>query len=305
DHTGIARAHLERPQHVLLEVRHRAQPVYLGPLDRELGVDRLGHQRQALLLDAIASFELQRLVFGQGRLVARHAAVRAQRLGDLGVALRLQVFGARGRHEARLREALILEIGSLAHEIGAGCREVLLGLEGLDLNVRVGEVEQHRLRRHMLPRLREHAIDAAGGERRDEADVLRHERAGPPHLAHHLAAAHRIDPQRGPVDARCRGFEAGEKNGEQQDRRGGDPASQVTAVLRHWRAGNVHDYLTKQTSYHEPAKLSCFQRTDCRRGFYPPGARRVRLWDGQSHKRTPGPPTWPSWSRWRGAYLLH
>ena len=96
----------------------------------------------------------------------------------------------------------------LSDEIGAGGRQLLLGLERLDLHVGVGKVEQHGFGFHMLPRLGEHPIDPAGGECGDEADVLRHERAGPAHLAHHLAAAHRIDPQRRPVHGGRGGLQA-------------------------------------------------------------------------------------------------
>src|SRR5438876_12175815 len=91
----------------------------------------------------------------------------------------------------------------------------------------------------MLARLSENAIDATRSKRRDEADVLWHQRTRPADLAHHLAAAHRVDPHRGTVHARRRGFEAGEKNREEHDCPGDDPASHVTAVLGRRRAGNV------------------------------------------------------------------
>src|SRR6266496_3580807 len=43
--------------------------------------------------------------------------MQTERLGDLRLALRLEVFGARGRHEPGLSQTLILEVGSLAHEL--------------------------------------------------------------------------------------------------------------------------------------------------------------------------------------------
>src|SRR5438067_1048113 len=43
DHARVARPYLQRPQHILLELRHGAQPVHLRPLHGELGVDRFGH----------------------------------------------------------------------------------------------------------------------------------------------------------------------------------------------------------------------------------------------------------------------
>src|SRR5439155_17549389 len=90
-----------------------------------------------------------------------------------------------------------------------------------------------------LPRLREHPIDATGGERRDEADVFRDERTGPPNLTHHFAAAHRIDPQSRSVHGRCGGLQAREKNREEDDRAGGDAALEIAAVFRCRCTGNV------------------------------------------------------------------
>src|SRR5947207_3049077 len=177
--------------------------------------------------------------------------MQPERLGDLRLALRLEVFGTRGRDQPGLGQTLILEIGSLAHQLGARRRQLLLGLKRLDLDVRIGELEQWGVRLHMLPRLSEHPIDATGGERRDEADVLRHERAGPPHLAHHLAAAHRVHEERCSLHARRRGLQAREKNRQQDDRAGTDAGLYVATGLGQGCAGDVHELLTKHTSYHE------------------------------------------------------
>src|SRR2546430_9966000 len=76
--------------------------------------------------------------------------MQPQRLGDLRLALRLQVFGTGGGNESGLGETLILEGGALAHELGAGGRQLLLGLERLDLDIGVGKVEQNGLRLHAL-----------------------------------------------------------------------------------------------------------------------------------------------------------
>ncbi len=239
DHARVTRPHLQRPQDILLELRDGAQSVHLRPLDGELGVDRFGHERQPLLLDAVARFQLHGLVLGQCRLVARYAAVRAERLRDLSLALRVEVLGAGGRDDTGLGQTLILEVGSLAHQLGACCRQLLLGLEGLDLHIGVGKVEQHGFGLHVLPGLSKDTIHPAGGESRDEPDMLGHERAGPADLTHHLAAAHRIDPERAPVHRRCRGLEAREENREQHDCAGGDSASHIPAIRRRGRAGNV------------------------------------------------------------------
>src|SRR6266576_3778680 len=182
--------------------------------------------------------------------------MQPERLGDLRLALRLEVFGTGGRNESGLGETLILEGGALAHELGAGGRQLLLGLERLDLDIGVGEVEQNGLRLHALPRLREHPIDAAGGERRDEADVFRDERTGPPNLTHHFAAAHRIDPQSRSVHGRCGGLQAREKNREEDDRAGGDAALEIAAVFRYGRAGNVQTNPRSTSGYTTPARSS-------------------------------------------------
>src|SRR5207237_7638096 len=92
---------------------------------------------------------------------------------------------------------------------------------------------------YVLPGLSEDTLHPAGGEGRDEPDMLGHERAGPADLTHHLAAAHRIDPERAPVHRRCRGLEAREENREQHDCASGDSAPHIPAIPRRRRAGNV------------------------------------------------------------------
>src|SRR2546426_4949011 len=64
---------LFRSQHVLLELRHGTQPVHLRSLDGELGVDRLGHECQALLLDAIARLDRKSTRLNSSHLVISYA----------------------------------------------------------------------------------------------------------------------------------------------------------------------------------------------------------------------------------------
>ncbi len=78
---------------------------------------------------------------------------------------------------------------------------MLLGLKRLDLDVRIGEFEQHGFRPYRLPRLRQYPIDAASRKRCDEPNMLGHERTRSSHLAQHIAPARRVHPESRPVHA--------------------------------------------------------------------------------------------------------
>ena len=69
----------------------------------------------------------------------------------------------------------------------------------------------------------------AGGEGRDHAQVLGHQRSVAAHLPQHLALLHGVDPQRRPLDGRCSRPQPGEahRGHHQQQRDGDDPRRSV------------------------------------------------------------------------------
>ena len=99
-----------------------------------------------------------------------------------------------------------MQTGSQIDELTLGGRELALRVERFDLHVRVGELEQHRVRLHRNTGLDEDALDARGGERGDPADVLGDERSRTADLAHHCAATHAVERHDLAIDARRRGF---------------------------------------------------------------------------------------------------
>src|SRR5436853_191764 len=79
--------------------------------------------------------------------------------------------------------------------------------ERLQLEVRIAQLEDDRVR--LDERSREHAypLDASVGGGRDPADVLRDERAEPAHVAQHRAALDGVHEDARPIDARRRRLE--------------------------------------------------------------------------------------------------
>ena len=105
---------------------------------------------EPLLLDLVARAELLHLVAGPAGLVGGDELLGRERLGGLGVALGVEVGGARPGDLRFLVEALRREIGAEIHLVRPDDGELALRLERLELDVRIAELEQHGLRLHFL-----------------------------------------------------------------------------------------------------------------------------------------------------------
>ena len=126
----------------------------------------------------------------------------ASLLGAGRAARGIHELGVRGRDHAFLRKHVVLEAGVEARELGLGEGQLALGVERLELDVRVHELEQHGLLVDRLAGVDEDALDASGRDRRDPADAFGNERAAAAHLTQHRAPAHLVDPQRRALDGR-------------------------------------------------------------------------------------------------------
>ena len=172
----------------------------------ELRVGGLRHHRQALLLDLVAGGQLLHLVAGPAGLVGRNELLGHQRFGRLGVPLGVEIGGAGARDLGFLREPLRGEVGAKVDLVGTGDGELALGFERLELHVGIAQLEQHGLRLHLLPRLRQPPLHPSGGDRRDVADPLGHQGSRTTDLDDQRAALDRVDPDGRAVHARAAGL---------------------------------------------------------------------------------------------------
>ena len=210
--------HDHRADAAALELVHVAEPVDLRLLQAELRVGRLPHDVEALLLDLVPRAELLDLVAGAAGFVGGDELLGGERLGRLGVALGIEVGGARAGDLGFLGEALRRQIGVEIHLFRPRDGELTLRLQRLELDVRVAQLEQHGLRLHFLTGLGQAPLHPPRRHRGDVPDALGDERARTPHLDHQRAALDGVDPDRGPVHARRRRLEAVQAEGGQHDR---------------------------------------------------------------------------------------
>jgi len=168
--------------------------------------------------------------------------IKLTKVGNSGVARCLEIQAARRGDDAGLCQPRAVQIGPQIDELALRGRQLALGIERFDLDVRVCKLEQHSVRLHRIARLDEDALDPRGSERGDPANVLGHERSRTPHLAHHLPAAHRVDPEGTAIDARCRGLQAREHDRRDHDGGDGPRALQILAAFGTWCARNVHGW---------------------------------------------------------------
>jgi hypothetical protein len=165
--------------------------------------------------------------------------------------------------------------------------ERLLGLERLDVHVRVSQLEQDRAGIDRRSRTHQDSLDAAGGERRDVADLLGHELPRSPHLAEHRSSLHLVDRERGALHAGSRGLDARERDGR-EDEATRQSADQDAAVsLLRGLTGDVHVRAIAQPTCHGPRVAKPpFAETVTSSAPIGGSARGARLWDGASRFRT-------------------
>src|SRR5690606_8061766 len=116
---------------------------------------------------------------------------------------------------------------------------LLLRGERLELYVGVGHLEDERTGVDLGAGPHVDLFDAPTGGGRDELDLLRDESSGAAHLDYHLALAHRVDPERGPVDSGRRRLEPAERCGDDHDSHDGDRAQHVALFLARWLARDI------------------------------------------------------------------
>ena len=201
-----------------LELVHVPQTIHLRRLERDLRVGGLRHHRQALLLDLVAGGQLLHLVAGPAGLVGRNELLGHERFGGLGVPLGVEIGGAGARDLGFLGEPLRGEVGAKVDLVGPGDGELALGFKRLELHVGIAQLEEHGLGLHLLPRLRQPPLHPSGGDRRDVADPLGHQRSRATHLDDERAALDRVDPDGRAIHARRRRLEPMEAQRGQHDR---------------------------------------------------------------------------------------
>ena len=114
--------------------------------------------------------------------------------------------------------------------VGLGLRQLSLRLESLELDIGIGELDEHGGGGDFLARLDVLALDAARGDGGDPADLLGDERARPANLTHHLTTRDGVDPERGRIDRRSGPVEPRQRDGDENER--GERASGVEIAAR-------------------------------------------------------------------------
>ena len=208
---------------VVLELCDTALPLNVRILELHLLADGALHQRQPVAARcADGPSSLAHLVARTGDLVRARHPLLVERLEDVDLALRLVVL-ARAPSRSSPAAACAASAGSTRRltRFASACASARSAssawswTSGLDISSStVVGVDRRADRRDLL-------LDAPGGERGDDADVLRHQRARGAHLAHHRALLDGVDPQGRPLHARRGGLEAGQGDAHADDGRPG------------------------------------------------------------------------------------
>src|SRR5262245_62897640 len=130
------------------------------------------------------------------------------------------------RRDTRRRGALVqelaFELDLLALQLRLSGLHFPFGIDDDSRELRVAELEDDRVLLHLIAGVAEDALDATLRHGGDPANLLGDERAGAADLAQHLAAFHRVDPERALLHPRRGGLHAREAVGD--ERSGGDQA---------------------------------------------------------------------------------
>ena len=195
----------------MLELGDRLEPVDLLGLDPELVGDGIGQNREPLLLELEPLDERLRLVLGL-LLIERHDQVLLQQLGaGLGPAARIGRLLPHLRYQGSLIETVTLEAGLELNQRGLGVGVLAVGVQGLNLDVGVGQLHQDRPRFHDGAGQVEDLFDPARRDGGDPPDVFGHERPGAADFAEHLSLDDRVEVDGSPLHRRNRRPEPGER----------------------------------------------------------------------------------------------
>jgi hypothetical protein len=160
------------------------------------------------------------------------------------------VIGFDGGGGRLLVQPLGVEPGLQAGEVGLGGAQLVLGFELLLLQLRIGELEDDGVGRHLRAGPQDDALDAALRRRGQPAPRLvdRHQRAETAHLAQHRAALHRVDPHGGAFHRRRGRLEARQHDrdaGHRQHGRHADEDPLPLLLLGHGgRALDIHELVS-------------------------------------------------------------
>ncbi len=243
-HPGDAGPHVQLVDLAVAQHDQRPQAIDLGLLHGQLRGPRLAQLHVALAFDLVLRLEALGLDLRQLARQGRDEPL----VGQLGVGLRLHLRLAELRRRARglrlLRQQVVLHRDPEVRQLRLGRLQLLLGLEQLLRLGRVAQDEDHGLGLHLGPGIDDDALDAPGGDRGNPADVLGNQRAQTPHLPLDVATLDRVDIHGRPLDRRCGGLQAGqrdrdERNGHQGNGADDDPADLLVPRDTRW-ALNVH-----------------------------------------------------------------
>ena len=98
-------------------------------------------------------------------------------------------------------------------KLGGSGPVLRLGLDGLQLQLLVRELDQDGVRLNGRAGQGKDALDASLRCGSYEPDLLRHQRADPPNLTEHVTTRHGIDPDRRAVHRESGGVEGGDAEG--------------------------------------------------------------------------------------------
>ena len=230
-HAVEAGTHLQLVHLALLQVELPAKLLDLHLLGRQLRLFRVAVDVQALLLELHPAIQLLRL---DRRDLGVHFGEQAL-LGKRLVAVRLELRGVVIRSYLRHR-GLHIELGLLERDLQVGVIrlggfQVEFGVQQLGFKLLAGQNHDHRIGLDRRARVDQDALHPAVGGGGDEHGLLGDQRAQAAHFEHDGTALDRVDPDRGPVDARRRRLQAREDHGNHRDgrhhhRANRDPADQ-------------------------------------------------------------------------------
>ena len=142
-----------------------------------------------------------------------------------------------------LLQVIVLGLDPQVQQRRFGGLDLQRGILELLIQLWIDELQNHAVGSHRRARVEQNPVDPPLGRRRNPADLLRHQRAGAPHLSQQGTALDHVDPERGPLHRRSRRLEAREADGNQHHRkqRGSpidNPTDTFLAGVR--RSGDIH-----------------------------------------------------------------
>ena len=221
----------------LFNVVERALLVDIGLLDGKLRRDGICESLDFLLREIVLFGELFGLHLGGFYVELGFQAELAEPLVRVFCHLRRAVLRGNGRCLRALVHQLILKLGFRLLVGGFRALQLIFRVERLLLQLRIAEIENHRVRFHGRSGKQIALLDAPLGRRRDHPHGFRHEGAQPADFAKHRPALHGVGPDRRFVDARRRRLQARERSRHHDDHQQGradiDVAADFSSAASH------------------------------------------------------------------------